>query len=301
MESIILPKNLNLNKITYGSPRTLDNGGKVIYIGYEGKPLIIQTPEMHTPFGLSKWSADSKGPEKYTLELSFKGRDSRDNLNTFYEAMRSFDKKLVGDALDNSTAWLKKKFSSREVLEALYTPVVKFAKDKMTGELTDRFPPTFRITLPQKDGQLSCEAYNNKREEIDLLSTDLKGAKVTAIMQCMGIWVAGGKFGCSWKAVQLKVVPQQTIKGFAFMDVDGDVAGSDIEDNDATGTPKPNTLVEAGASDDLDDEVYVPTSDEEDNDDLNDSDVVPPPPAPSAPLPPASGPAKRRAPAAKKS
>lgn len=266
----MLPKNIQLSKITYGTPRALDNGGKVIYVGIENKPLILQTPEMTAPFGLSKWSADSKGPDKYTLELSFKGRETRPNIDTFYHFAQDLDRKLVGDAMDNSMAWLKKKFTSREVLEALYTPMLKFAKDKTTGEITDKYPPTFRLTLPNKDGRIAVDAYDANREPIDLSSLELKGARVTAIVQCMGIWIAGGKFGCSWKAIQLKVLPQASIRGFAFRDVEGE--GGDLPPAEPAPAPAygrsrtaPQPLLQerADVRDALDDEVYVPTSEDD--------------------------------------
>lgn len=231
MEStIVLPRDVDLTKITYGTPRTLDNGGKVVYLALNNKPWIMQTPELTAPFGVSKWSPDARSPEKYTLELSFKGRETRESIKAFYNTMKALDKKLVSDAMQNSTAWLKKKFNNLDVVEALFTPCVRSAKDKATGEFTDKYPPTFRVSLPFKDGKLACTVYNAKREEIDLDAVVTKGARVTAIVQCTGIWVAGGKFGCSWKALQLKVVPQVSIHGFAFRQDAKDKTGPKVED-----------------------------------------------------------------------
>jgi hypothetical protein len=87
--------------------------------------------------------------------------------------------------------------------------------------------------------------YDTKRQPIDikeLIDTNaFKGAKVTAIIQCLGIWVAGGKFGCSWKVLQMRVSPPQTIKGYAFKELEDDKADdSDIEDDDDT---KANEIV----------------------------------------------------------
>jgi hypothetical protein len=48
----------------------------------------------------------------------------------------------------------------------------------------------------------------------DVLS---KRTKVTAIIQCTGVWFAGGKFGTTWKAAQLRVDSQpEQIRGPAF-------------------------------------------------------------------------------------
>jgi hypothetical protein len=40
---------------------------------------------------------------------------------------------------------------------------------------------------------------------------NLKGARISAIVQCAGVWIAGGKFGCSWKVLWLKITQPQTI------------------------------------------------------------------------------------------
>jgi hypothetical protein len=44
-----------------------------------------------------------------------------------------------------------------------------------------------------------------------------KRSNVTAIVQCTGVWFAGGKFGSTWKAVQIRVDNQpDQIRGPAF-------------------------------------------------------------------------------------
>ncbi len=238
MESIILPSNFDVSSVTYSAPRTLDNGGRAIYMGLNRSPIVLQTPEMIAPYGVSNWNDDGKGPDKYSLDLSFKGKDDRPNLNTFFEKMVALDKKLVQDGVDNSMTWLKKKYNSVDVVEALYTPMVKYAKDKTTGEITDKYPPVFKLKIPFVNNAFQCEVYDNKRKPVDLkqlIDTGaFKGAKVTAIIQCLGIWVAGGKYGCSWKILQMRVSPPQTIKGYAFKEIEDDkVDDSDIEDDDS--------------------------------------------------------------------
>lgn len=237
MESIILPSNFDVSSVSYSAPRTLDNGGRAIYMNLNRSPIVLQTPEMIAPYGVSNWNDDGKGPDKYSLDLSFKGKEGRPNLNTFFEKMVALDKKLVQDGVDNSMTWLKKKYNSVDVVEALYTPMVKYAKDKTTGEITDKYPPTFKLKIPFVNSAFQCEVYDNKRKPVDLkqlIDTGaFKGAKVTAIIQCLGIWVAGGKYGCSWKVLQMRVSPPQTIKGYAFKELEDDkVDDSDIEDDD---------------------------------------------------------------------
>ena len=70
--------------------------------------------------------------------------------------------------------------------------------------------------------------YDSSKNLIDLSTIETKGAKITAIIQCLGLWAIAGKFGCTWKVLQMRVVPVATIKGWAFKDLDD----KDDEDDD---------------------------------------------------------------------
>lgn len=233
-QNILLARNIDLSefesKITFSEPKALENGGKTVYMYYDGKPIIIQTPQMLALFGLSKQSYEN-GQDKYSIPMSFKDKDSRPSLKAFFELMNKLDKKLIQSGLENSTSWFKKKITSDAVVEALYTPQIKFSKDKNTGEITDKYPPTFRLGIPFRDGDFKCSLFND-REPCKYTDLEFKGSKVTAIMQCTGIWLAGGKFGCSWKLLQLRVIQPSTIQGFAFQDVDEDQIAEDCSDDE---------------------------------------------------------------------
>lgn len=230
MDNLLLPKQVDLSNLTFGTPKTLDNGGKSIYVGLNNKPFIVQTPEMEAPFGMTTWNGDKTESSKSTVELSFKGKDSNKSIEHFYTMLNNMDTKLVEEGMNNSAAWFKKKYNTTEVVEALYTHMLKHYKDKETGEVSDKYPPKFRLSIPVKDNKIVCPVYNKDKEMMDVSDIE-KGSKVTAIIQCLGIWVAGGKFGCSWKVVQLRVVPPASFKGFAFKDLDNeDNIVSDVDD-----------------------------------------------------------------------
>jgi hypothetical protein len=75
-----------------------------------------------------------------------------------------------------------------------------------------------------------CDVYDGERNVIDLNTVETKGAKITAIIQCLGVWVAAGKFGCTWKVIQMKVVPPASIRGYAFKEVANDAIAEDVDD-----------------------------------------------------------------------
>jgi hypothetical protein len=231
MDSIILPSALNVDAMTYGSVKTNDNGGKSIYVSLNSSPIIIQTPEMFAPFGMSKWDNDKAGTVKYTMDLSFKDVANRPSLKTFFDKISEFDEKLINDGTVNQFEWLKKKGVSKDTIKELYTSMIKYPIDKVTGEISGKYPPTFKLSIPFRDNHFQCEVYNENREVIDINEIETKGAKVTAIIQCLGIWSAGGKYGCSWKCIQMKVRSPKAIKGFAFQD-----DGEKIEDEEKVTT-----------------------------------------------------------------
>ncbi len=266
MSTITLAKEFDINNVSSSDIRTLDNGGKVAYMSYNGAPLILQTPTMSAPFGLSTWDNDGKGPLKYSLDLSFKGMDRNAGLQTFYNVLEAIDKKMIEDGLANAATWFKGKKVSKDVLEALYTPLIRHAKDK-NGDITDKYPPTFKVTVPNKDGKPTCEVYDDKRELVDLLAMQTKGSRVTAIVQWMGLWFAGGKYGTTWKVLQMKVVPNATIRGYAFKEVPEDNVPDEEDLDENAGHADPKEVMEL-AMNKHEDDAIVSSSDEDDDDGL---------------------------------
>ena len=229
---IVKSDKFNCKQVEYSDPKKLGHGGQAIYLNYEGNPLILQTPKMGMPWGMGKYDGDVP---KYSLDLSFKGMDNNESLQAFYNALNQLDEKLVEDGVKNSMSWFKKKKQTREVCKALFAPQIKVSKDKNSGEPDGKYPPTMKVKVPWRDGKFDCDAYNSKRELIteDLSSVLVKGTQVQALIQCVGIWFAGGKYGCSWKVVQMKVTPPAGIHGYSFLDDSEDeevVEGSDDED-----------------------------------------------------------------------
>ena len=47
---------------------------------------------------------------------------------------------------------------------------------------------------------------------------------VKGLMQCSGVWFAGGRFGVTWNLVQAQVRKPVKIKGFCMLDDSGDEA-----------------------------------------------------------------------------
>ena len=201
------------SKIRYTSPKVNQSGGKSVGIlsTITNTALKIQTPSMLT-WGLS----DYDGNEKFEASLQFPTEEyDSDELRAFRQNMVDFENKIKADALTNSKLWFGKQHNSPEVLEALWTPILKYTKDKSTGEPDKTKSPTLRVKVPYYEQKWKVEVYDEKCERLfpndgDETPVDLikKGMRIVTLMQCGGLWFVSGKFGVTWKLVQA-VVPRE--------------------------------------------------------------------------------------------
>lgn len=254
MNSICLPRDVNVDEhVSIGTLKTLQSGGKMGYVSNKEGKLIFQTPEMYAPFGHSEWVNENDGSKKYDIQLSFKDIDSRETLQQLKDFLEQIDNKVVDEALANSQKWFGKKYKNKEVVAALFNESVKYYKDPETGERSDKYPANYKLKLPYRDGEFKVEVYDGNRNKIDINSVQTKGAKITALVECSGVWVIGGKFGISYKTLQLQIKPRETISGFCFKNVEEDKIDPDEDIDEVTQTVD-NTKIEDSDDDDDDDE-----------------------------------------------
>lgn len=278
---IIKAKDFDANNISYGdvkvNPKTK---GKSIYINYggPGKSIILQTPEMRCPFGINKWVGENGAPDKYDINLSFDGRNMEGPVKTFFDVLNSLDDKLVDDTTINAKKWFGKPMPNREVVEALYSKTIRFSKDKDTGEINTKYEPTFKATLPIKDGKFDVTVWDYQRNELDINEIIESGssrlAQVKLLVSLTGIWVVGTKFGLTWKVKQIIInrAPARIGRECAFVeddDLPAYVAGSSIvargDDEDAPAIVRPIRAPPAIAtSSKLSISTVLPESDDED-------------------------------------
>jgi hypothetical protein len=235
MESICLPRDVNAtNDVSVGALKTLSSGGKMGYVSHKDNKLVFQTPEMYAPFGVSEWVNEQDGSKKYDLQLSFKDLDDRETLKQLKKFLEDVDEKVIEEAFNNCQKWFGKKYKSKDVVSALFNESVKYYKDPETGDRSDKYPANYKLKLPYRDNEFKVEAYDGKRNKLDIQNTQTMGAKVTALVECGGVWVIGGKFGISWRVIQLQVKPKQTISGFSFKQVEEDTIEGDDDIDEVT-------------------------------------------------------------------
>ena len=216
MSSVVFPSTFSTKSITLSAPKTLQSGAKQAYLNYGGERLVMQTAvAMSTPFGLN--SFQSQNGVEYSLDLSFRGQDSRPELQEFKRVLEQMDALMIEEGVKNSKTWFKADLN-KEVIKAFYTPSLKYSKDKEGNVLS--YPPNIKVKLPKRNGEFDTKFYDlngTPYKGVPIEDLLVKGIQVTAIIECGGVWFAGSKFGLTWRAKQIAIhkLPEK-MGDFAF-------------------------------------------------------------------------------------
>ena len=220
MSHVFKAKDVNLEKIEYSDMRAFGEHAKVVYLNYNSKPIVVQTPFMHAPYGLSCYDQGEK--PKYSLNLSFRDLDTNPDVKDLHDFLKNVESKILDDCTKKSLEWFKKKTMSRDVSEALFSGSIKISTEK--GEATGKYPPTFKVKVPYyDDGKFKVACYDELKQPVenpDLVKLITKGQRMRAIVKMTGIWFAAGNFGITWDLVQLQLAQGELLKQCAFVDDD---------------------------------------------------------------------------------
>ena len=265
-----------LTDMKYTKPKVNSVGGRSVGIvnSKTSTVLNLSSPLMLT-WGVQDFTDDKTGKVSYDLALQFPNEGfETPATKKFLANMAVFEKKIKEDAITNSKEWFSKPKMTADAVDALWTPVLKYPKNKDTLEADMTRAPTIKVKLPFWDGAWKdLELYDVEMQSIfpDAMNPALspkdliaKGSHIAVSIQCGGIWFANGKFGVTWKLFQAIVKPKMSLKGKCHIkldddektkivaqvittDVDGDADGGDDHDN-----------VSAIIEDDEDDEPATP-------------------------------------------
>ena len=120
--------------------------------------------------------------------------------------LKEIENKIIDDAFENRQPWFKDDFSDQKIIvNKMFSPIIKVDKDKNTGKVVGKYPPTIRFKLPydNENERFSFNSYDMNGEAIDLtdILTKLKGGRAQLIVELNSIWFAAGKYGCTWKLI----------------------------------------------------------------------------------------------------
>jgi hypothetical protein len=244
----------------YTKPKVNSVGGRSVGIvnSKTSTVLNLSSPLMLT-WGVQSFTDDKSGKVSYDLALQFPNEGfETPATKKFLENMSAFEKKIKEDAIANSKEWFSKPKMTSDAVDALWTPILKYPKNKDTLEADTTRAPTIKVKLPFWEGTWKdLELYDTEMRLVfpdatnaTLSPQDLiaKGSHIAVSIQCGGIWFANGKFGVTWKLFQAIVKPKMSLKGKCHIklddedktkmvsqvvptDVDGDADGDDHHDN----------------------------------------------------------------------
>lgn len=273
MASVISGTTFNVQKdFTYTKVK-VNNGRKSVGILNKEsmKQLYMSTPLMLT-WGVNVYVDEKSGAKTYDMALQFpKDEYNSDACVAFLKNMQAFEEKIKADAIVNSRDWLGKTKVEPAVIDALWSPMLKYPKDKETNEPDYSRPPTLKIKIPYWEGEFKgVEVYDQEKnplfpcendDEVDIQSLISKASNVATLVYCGGIWVANGKFGVTWKLFQAVVKPKVTLSGKCQIELSLDdkeklVKQVDSEDDDVESKVVTQT-VPVTLTNDTDDEEEV--------------------------------------------
>ncbi len=246
-----------LTDMKYTKPKVNSVGGRSVGIvnAKTSTVLNLSSPLMLT-WGVNDFTDDKTGKVSYDLALQFPNEGfETPATKKFIANMAAFEKKIKEDAITNSKEWFSKPKMTADAVDALWTPVLKYPKNKDTLEADMTRAPTLKVKLP---------FWDNTWKELELYDTDMqpifpdpmnpalspkdliaKGSHIAVSIQCGGIWFANGKFGVTWKLFQAIVKPKMSLKGKCHIKLDEeektkmvaqvvptDVDGDDDHEND---------------------------------------------------------------------
>jgi hypothetical protein len=218
--------------IKYSKPRVDARGSKSVGIlnAAANTATYISTPLMIT-WGVNEYIDDKKDNVTYDMALQFPNEEySKPETTNFMNNMIALEKKIKDDAITHAKEWFGKAKMSEDAIDALWTPMLKYPKDKNTFEPDTTRAPTIKVKIPFWKNVWNTELYNLEQvrifpdpntdtdpdSDIPLVTPKeliVKGAHMACIIQCGGIWFANGKFGVTWKLKQGVIKPKMTLNG----------------------------------------------------------------------------------------
>ena len=275
-ETIIDGTQFNVNNIMYTSPKANPQGGKSVNVlnKQTKTSLRLSTPLMLT-WGASDYVDEKtgQGNGKFEMSLQFPSEEYKtEDTDAFFTNMMAFQNKVKSDALTYSKEWFGKVHKSADIIDELFSPMLKYPNQKGSREPDYSKQPALKIKIRRWEGVWKCEIYDEDNEPLFPSSTNSnvspldylkKGTTVALIIQFAGIWFVNGKFSISWNLVQAVVQkPRATLTGKCFIQLKKTdkeklkSASPPVEEEEDVGEHISATIVDDSEDEDTDAPTY---------------------------------------------
>ena len=175
--TIVTPQNfIPSEQLLYTKPKVNANNGKAIGIlnKHTMKSFYMSTPLMLT-WGVNERVDEDSGRVSYDMALQFQP-EKHASIAKFLDAMKGLEEKVKNDCVKNSKAWFGKSNMSREVIDVLMYPILKYPRKKDgSGEPDMDRDPTLKLKIPYWEGKFNTELYDTNSKPIFNAETDMTG------------------------------------------------------------------------------------------------------------------------------
>lgn len=237
----------------FANPKVNSVGGKNVGIINTDtkKGLVLSTPLMLT-WGLNEFKDEKTGKCSYDLSLQFPSDNyPNEHATAWLEQLQKYEDIIKTTAVTKAKEWFNKPTMSSDVVDALWTPMLRYKKGP-DGLPDTSSAPTLRIKVPFWQDVWKCEIYDMDDNELfpnddNVTPMELipKLTNVAMIIQSGGVWFANGKFGTTWKLVQAKVKPRASLKGKCHIALSSDDRDKLDAQKDAQDEQEPTMVVDS--------------------------------------------------------
>lgn len=259
-----------ISDINIMAPKLNKSGGKsanIIYIpSKKGLYVNMQVPIL--TWGASCFKDPQSGKETYDLALQFPRKDfSTPETDVLLANFQELERYIKAEAVKNCMAWFNKKMTP-ELVDAAWTPMLKYSKDPNTGEPDMTKSPTLKIKLPKYDGKpFDCEIYDpagtmlfpDAQSDASPMELIPKGINIVAIIQCGGLWFANKAFGVTWRLFQAVVQPKPSMKGRCLISISPDTKAAMAAATSAAAANEVGLVIEDDSDAEEEEEAPAPT------------------------------------------
>lgn len=198
---------IDVNQLAFSEPQSGFRGGQTVALSFQDEKIIIQTPRMRMPFGIS--SFQGQGYTSYSIDFSLQDRDD------FKKFIQDLHGAVLNQAMLKRSEWFHSSSMARETIEEYFYSGIR---DDPKG----RYASTFKINLQIYDGKTKTDFFNHNGDEITFQDVS-KGSAGVAVIELVGLWFQNKKFGLKWNVTQVKVFPdEQQMAHQGFMMIDDD-------------------------------------------------------------------------------
>jgi len=227
---------------------TSSNGFGSISLKYMGNELMIKTPKLTTPFGLSYGFPGSASFGK-KVEMQVNLDQSTVNNQAFFKGLLALEDLIVEQAFANKQEWAifgNQTETKQATLEGVRAKYVSYIRPSKNPDYPSTMKLSFKTFVDKKTNKMKvttdCHDANNEPMEANE-ETIVKRCQPLMVIRAKNIWILpDGTFGLKWQIERCRVYPPEerpsggAREGEAKFSFKSTPAGNLMLDSDDEGT-----------------------------------------------------------------